>query len=205
MYAYIATHTYIHKYMHSHICTSTYTYTNTNTYTYTYIHIHVTRFLAFFGSTDVHQVLDAMEFAVYMHDVEHIIIDNLQFMTSTSGNSRSKVNTFDVLGSWVWVVTHSRECDMTHSNSPLGDVHGALRQFQRHLLNVQFVSVFGVTHSRVCDMRYYNIQIISSTARCGCLGSSGTFQNARFVRAWRDSFVSLWHDSLTISSRQFVT
>jgi len=43
-------------------------------------------FLAFHGATDVDKVIDAMEFAVYAHDVEHIVLDNLQFMTS--GQSR---------------------------------------------------------------------------------------------------------------------
>jgi twinkle protein len=37
-------------------------------------------FLRFFGATDVDEVLDAMDYAVYVHDVQHIILDNLQFM-----------------------------------------------------------------------------------------------------------------------------
>lgn len=42
-------------------------------------------FMKFFGSCPVEQVLDAMEYAVYVYDVEHILIDNLQFMLSTQG------------------------------------------------------------------------------------------------------------------------
>mmetsp|Transcript_2192 Transcript_2192/g.6921 ORF Transcript_2192/g.6921 Transcript_2192/m.6921 type:complete len:952 (-) Transcript_2192:1465-4320(-) len=42
-------------------------------------------FLRFHGTTDVDHVLDAMEYAVYVHDVEHIVLDNLQFMTSGQG------------------------------------------------------------------------------------------------------------------------
>ncbi len=38
--------------------------------------------LRFHGSTNVNELLDAMEYAVYAHDVSHIIIDNLQFMVS---------------------------------------------------------------------------------------------------------------------------
>ncbi|GAW83102.1 plastid replication-repair enzyme [Plasmodium gonderi] len=38
------------------------------------------KFLKFHGSTDIDQVLDAMDYAVYAYDVKHIIIDNLQFM-----------------------------------------------------------------------------------------------------------------------------
>jgi twinkle protein len=46
-------------------------------------------YLRFFGSTDVDEVLDAMEYAVYVYDVQHIILDNLQFMmTAAAGNSR---------------------------------------------------------------------------------------------------------------------
>lgn len=30
----------------------------------------------------VAQVLDAMDYAVYVHDVEHIVLDNLQFILS---------------------------------------------------------------------------------------------------------------------------
>jgi len=41
-------------------------------------------FLRFFGSTDVEKVLDAMEYAVYVHDVEHVVLDNLQFMMGTA-------------------------------------------------------------------------------------------------------------------------
>ena len=38
------------------------------------------QFMNFHGSSDLDQVLEAMRFAVYKHDIEHIIIDNLQFM-----------------------------------------------------------------------------------------------------------------------------
>ncbi|CAG8578574.1 10805_t:CDS:2, partial [Paraglomus occultum] len=37
-------------------------------------------FLKFFGSTELTKVTDAMEHAIYAFDVQHIIIDNLQFM-----------------------------------------------------------------------------------------------------------------------------
>ena len=41
-------------------------------------------FLNFFGGTDVDEVIEAMDFAVYKYDVEHIFIDNLQFMMPRS-------------------------------------------------------------------------------------------------------------------------
>ncbi|CAG8446891.1 13009_t:CDS:2 [Dentiscutata heterogama] len=42
-------------------------------------------FLKFFGSTEVSTVIDAMNHAIYAFDVQHIIIDNLQFMISEQG------------------------------------------------------------------------------------------------------------------------
>lgn len=54
------------------------------------------KFMNFHAGTDLSQVLEAMDFAVYRDDVQHIIIDNLQFMmprasipgiTSPSGTS----------------------------------------------------------------------------------------------------------------------
>jgi len=41
-------------------------------------------FMSFHGGSDVDDVLDAMDYAVYVHDVEHIILDNMQFMLSRS-------------------------------------------------------------------------------------------------------------------------
>ena len=37
--------------------------------------LHVLRF---FGSTEVDRVLDALEYAAYVHDVRHVVLDNLQ-------------------------------------------------------------------------------------------------------------------------------
>ena len=42
-------------------------------------------FMRFFGSSSVEQVLDAMDYAVYMHDVQHVVLDNLQFMLTGQG------------------------------------------------------------------------------------------------------------------------
>ncbi|RYY32582.1 hypothetical protein EON62_05180, partial [archaeon] len=41
-------------------------------------------YLRFFGSTDVDRVVDALEYASYVHDIDHVILDNLQFMMSSS-------------------------------------------------------------------------------------------------------------------------
>jgi len=43
-------------------------------------------FLTFFGSTPLEHVLETMNHAVYALDVEHILLDNLQFMLSDQGS-----------------------------------------------------------------------------------------------------------------------
>ena len=57
-------------------------------------------FLKFHGGTDVDAVLDAMDYAVYVNDVEHIILDNMQFMVSLNSlknkGSSSSFDKFDV-------------------------------------------------------------------------------------------------------------
>jgi hypothetical protein len=39
-------------------------------------------FLRFHGATDVDRVLDALDYAAYAQDVDHVVLDNLQFMMS---------------------------------------------------------------------------------------------------------------------------
>lgn len=52
-------------------------------------------FLKFHGGTDIDDVLNAMDYSVYVHDVEHIILDNLQFMISRNSTNGS-FDKFDV-------------------------------------------------------------------------------------------------------------
>ncbi len=51
-------------------------------------------FLKFYGSSPVQEVIEAMEYAVYVHDVQHIILDNLQFMLS--GQGRASADKFEL-------------------------------------------------------------------------------------------------------------
>ena len=55
-------------------------------------------FMKFHGGSDVDDVLDAMEYATYVHDVEHIILDNMQFMISRQavGGKGSSYDKFDM-------------------------------------------------------------------------------------------------------------
>ena len=53
--------------------------------------------MKFHGGSEVDEVLDAMEYAVYVNDVEHIILDNMQFMISrNAANNNSKFDKFDI-------------------------------------------------------------------------------------------------------------
>ena len=54
-------------------------------------------FMKFHGGSDVDDVLDAMEYAAYVHDVEHIILDNMQFMISRQHSPKgSSYDKFDM-------------------------------------------------------------------------------------------------------------
>ncbi len=53
-------------------------------------------FLKFYGSTDVDKVLDAMDYACYVYDVGHIVLDNLQFMVSGQGHGYEKFEVQDM-------------------------------------------------------------------------------------------------------------
>jgi len=67
-------------------------------------------FLKFHGGSDVDDVLDAMEYAVYVNDVQHIILDNMQFMIcrqSTNNNKHSTWDKFDIQDIAVRLCVHS--------------------------------------------------------------------------------------------------
>lgn len=53
-------------------------------------------FLKFHGGSDVDDVIDAMEYSVYVHDVQHIILDNMQFMLSRNTRGFSNFDKFDM-------------------------------------------------------------------------------------------------------------
>jgi len=52
-------------------------------------------FMRFHGETDVDTVVDAMDYAVYVYDVEHIVLDNLQFMLQPSGKGFERFDQLD--------------------------------------------------------------------------------------------------------------
>eukprot|EP00095_Tigriopus_kingsejongensis_P009959 maker-scaffold17_size721972-snap-gene-1.22 protein:Tk09959 transcript:maker-scaffold17_size721972-snap-gene-1.22-mRNA-1 annotation:"twinkle mitochondrial" len=54
-------------------------------------------YLTFHGAQQVDLVLDAMGHAVYIHDIAHVIIDNLQFMMGLSDKGMDRFYTQDVI------------------------------------------------------------------------------------------------------------
>ena len=54
-------------------------------------------FMSYYGAQDLSEVLKTIEYSVYAHDVEHVIIDNLQFMTSTLHASSATDDRFLVM------------------------------------------------------------------------------------------------------------
>ena len=53
-------------------------------------------FMKFHGGSEIDEVLDTMDYAVYVNDVEHIILDNMQFMVSREKSMKSSFSKFDV-------------------------------------------------------------------------------------------------------------
>eukprot|EP01088_Endostelium_zonatum_P000208 TRINITY_DN1034_c2_g1_i1.p1 TRINITY_DN1034_c2_g1~~TRINITY_DN1034_c2_g1_i1.p1 ORF type:complete len:899 (-),score=259.30 TRINITY_DN1034_c2_g1_i1:44-2740(-) len=51
-------------------------------------------FMSFFGSSPLELILDAMDYSTYVYDVEHIVLDNLQFMLSGQTATGSHGNSF---------------------------------------------------------------------------------------------------------------
>ncbi|KAK8812216.1 hypothetical protein WA158_007450 [Blastocystis sp. Blastoise] len=91
-------------------------------------------FLRFFGSTQVDQVLDAMEYAVYAYDVEHIILDNLQFML---GNTFKGFEKFDAQE----MAIHAFRRFATQQNVHITLVIHPRKESEENALNIS--SVFG--------------------------------------------------------------
>lgn len=92
-------------------------------------------FLRYFGSTNIDNVIDAMEYAVYVYDVEHIILDNLQFMLSSQ--HKGGYDKFDI---------QDRALDMlrsfaTHKNVHITLVSHPRKEHDKTMLGI--ASVFG--------------------------------------------------------------
>lgn len=65
-------------------------------------------FMSYYGSQQTQTVLDTIEYAIYAYDIEHIIIDNMQFMV----NINSGDNTFRVMDN---AIAAFRKCASKHN------------------------------------------------------------------------------------------
>jgi twinkle protein len=54
-------------------------------------------YLTFYGSEEIDKVLDAMGYAVYVYDIAHVIIDNLQFMMGSNMKSLDRYHAQDMI------------------------------------------------------------------------------------------------------------
>ncbi len=54
-------------------------------------------FMRYYGSNPIERIVDAMEYGNYVHDISHVLLDNLQFMTSGQGGGRGSFDKFDVM------------------------------------------------------------------------------------------------------------
>ena len=50
----------------------------------------------FFGATSADKVISTMEAAAWNYDIEHVILDNLQFMIGSSTGQQKFMNRFDI-------------------------------------------------------------------------------------------------------------
>lgn len=54
-------------------------------------------YLTFHGAQEIEKVLDAMGHAVYIYDIAHVIIDNIQFMMGTTGRGMDRFYVQDLI------------------------------------------------------------------------------------------------------------
>ena len=97
-------------------------------------------FMRFHAATEVDDVVDAMEFAAYVHDVEHVVLDNLQFMTQAGPRDASRFEAQDRAiarfrdfatrrGVHVVLVVHPRKEDPTQKLA-LTSIYGGAKAAQ---------------------------------------------------------------------------
>ncbi|MDP2436558.1 MAG: bifunctional DNA primase/helicase, partial [archaeon] len=91
-------------------------------------------FLRFWGSTSVEDVIEAMEYALYVHDVRHVVLDNLQFM---AGGRAVGADKFQVLD---YAIEQFR-CFATHKNVHISLVIHPRKQAEHVQLHMS--DVFG--------------------------------------------------------------
>lgn len=127
--------------------------------------------LRFWGSTSVEEVIEAMEYAVYVHDVRHVVLDNLQFMC---GGRAAGLDKFQVLDHAI----EQFRCFASHKNVHISLVIHPRKQAEHVQLNMS--DVFG---SAKAIQEADNVIILQSKAHARLVevkknrfdGSTGSF------------------------------
>lgn len=93
--------------------------------------------LSYYGATDVDRVLDAMEYAIHVHDIEHVVIDNLQFMLSDHSTARRGFDRLDLQDA---AIAKFRQFATTHNVHVTLVIHP---RKEAHGQSLSLSSVFG--------------------------------------------------------------
>lgn len=140
-------------------------------------------FMKYHGSNAVDVIIDTMDYANYVHDCSHVVLDNLQFMTYGQRGAMQRLDRMDVMDDAVYKIRNF----CTRSN-----VHVSLVMHPRKeddLERIQLASIFG---SAKATQEADNVMILQRTADGSQLevkknrfdGSLGTV-NLRFDKTYR--------------------
>lgn len=97
-------------------------------------------FLNFHSGTELSEVLSAMEFSVYRDDVQHIILDNLQFMMPRDAAYRSSKSGFEKFESQDYAIDQFRKFSTEHNVNIILVIHPK-KDDDRNSLGIS--SIFG--------------------------------------------------------------
>jgi twinkle protein len=115
------------------------------------------QFLRFYGSTDLDRVLDALEYSAYAHDIDHVILDNLQFMMSAATAGRG----FDKFDMQEKAIERFRTFATKH------DVHVTLVIHPRKEADDTLLSLSSVFGSAKATQEADTVMILQRDARTG--------------------------------------
>merc|ERR1719341_878522 len=83
-------------------------------------------FSTFHGAAEVDAVLEAMAHAVYVHDIAHVIIDNIQFMIGSRNGSMDRFSQQDVAIERFRKFATLHNCHVTLVIHPRKDAEGEM-------------------------------------------------------------------------------
>ncbi|PVD31422.1 hypothetical protein C0Q70_06834 [Pomacea canaliculata] len=100
-------------------------------------------FMTFHGQESIRKVIEAMSHAVYVHDIAHVVVDNLQFMLGSNGEMAERFTKQDIfissfrkfatnMNCHVTVVIHPRKITKNRFDGELGVM---LLKFEKETLS----------------------------------------------------------------------